>query len=95
MSLDFSVGYEKHDQAGNNSGNSRNGKTTKGLKGDFGEMPLETQALLLRVLETRTVPPVGDTRTFPVILVKSGPAPAREPSRADRGRTGGRDPQSA
>src|ERR1700676_920245 len=36
------LGYAKHDQAGNNSGNSRNGKTTKGLKGDFGEMPLET-----------------------------------------------------
>src|ERR1700730_18298083 len=36
------LGYEKHDQAGNNSGNSRNGKTTKALKGDFGEMPLET-----------------------------------------------------
>ena len=27
------LGYEKHDQAGNNSGNSRNGKTTKALKG--------------------------------------------------------------
>jgi putative transposase len=36
------LGYEKHDQAGNNSGNSRNGKTTKSLKGDFGEFPLET-----------------------------------------------------
>ena len=36
------LGYEKHDPAGNNSGNSRNGKTTKTLKGDFGEMPLET-----------------------------------------------------
>ena len=36
------LGYEKHDQAGNNSGNSRNGKTTKALKGDFGEVPLET-----------------------------------------------------
>src|SRR5580693_5692167 len=36
------LGYEKHDPAGNNSGNSRNGKTTKALKGDFGEMPLET-----------------------------------------------------
>jgi Transposase, Mutator family len=31
------LGYAKHDQAGNNSGNSRNGKTTKALKGDFGE----------------------------------------------------------
>jgi putative transposase len=36
------LGYGKHDPAGNNSGNSRNGKTTKTLKGDFGEMPLET-----------------------------------------------------
>jgi putative transposase len=36
------LGYGKHDQAGNNSGNSRNGKTTKALKGDFGELPLET-----------------------------------------------------
>src|SRR5215212_603443 len=36
------LGYEKHDAAGNNSGNSRNGATTKTLKGDFGEMPLAT-----------------------------------------------------
>src|SRR6202042_2404977 len=36
------LGYEKHDSAGNNSGNSRNGATTKTLKGDFGELPLET-----------------------------------------------------
>jgi putative transposase len=36
------LGYAKHDQAGNNSGNSRNGKTIKALKGDFGELPLET-----------------------------------------------------
>ena len=36
------LGYVKHDQAGNNNGNSRNGKTTKALKGDFGEILLET-----------------------------------------------------
>src|SRR5436309_1952916 len=36
------LGYEKHDPAGHNSGNSRNGATTKTLKGDFGELPLET-----------------------------------------------------
>ena len=36
------LGYEKHDPAGHNSGNSRNGVTTKTLKGDFGEMTLET-----------------------------------------------------
>jgi putative transposase len=36
------VGYEKHDPAGNNSGNSRNGSSKKKLKGDFGEIDLET-----------------------------------------------------
>ena len=36
------VGYEKHDPAGRNGGNSRNGTTTKTLKGDFGELALET-----------------------------------------------------
>jgi putative transposase len=36
------LGYEKHDTAGHNSGNSRNGATTKTLKGDFGELALET-----------------------------------------------------
>jgi putative transposase len=35
------LGYEKHDPAGHNSGNSRNGATIKTLKGDFGEVPLE------------------------------------------------------
>jgi len=36
------VGYEKHDPAGNNSGNSRNGSSKKKLKGEFGEFELET-----------------------------------------------------
>src|ERR1700678_2404850 len=36
------LGYERHDPAGNNSGNSRNGVTRKTLKGNFGEMELET-----------------------------------------------------
>jgi putative transposase len=36
------VGYEKHDPAGYNSGNSRNGASKKKLKGDFGEMELAT-----------------------------------------------------
>src|ERR671939_1103792 len=35
------LGYEKHDAAGDNSGNSRNGKSKKTLKGDFGNLPLE------------------------------------------------------
>ncbi len=36
------VGYDKHDTAGNNSGNSRNGKSAKTIKGTFGELALET-----------------------------------------------------
>jgi len=36
------LGYEKHDAAGNLSGNSRNGVARKTLKGDFGEISLET-----------------------------------------------------
>ena len=36
------LGYEKHDPVGHNSGNSRNGATRKTLKGDFGELLLET-----------------------------------------------------
>jgi putative transposase len=36
------VGYEKHAAEGRNGGNSRNGSTKKTLKGDFGEIELET-----------------------------------------------------
>lgn len=36
------LGYGKHDPAGHNSGNSRNGTTKKKLKGDFGEIELGT-----------------------------------------------------
>ncbi len=35
------VGYEKHDVAGHKSGNSRNGKSAKTLKGSFGTLPIE------------------------------------------------------
>ena len=36
------LGYEPHDPAGHHSGNSRNGISKKKLKGDFGEIELET-----------------------------------------------------
>lgn len=36
------LGYSKHDPAGRHSGNSRNGVTHKTLKGDFGEVDLES-----------------------------------------------------
>src|SRR5260370_14593480 len=49
------LGYEKHDPAGNNSGNSRNGATTKTLKGDFGEVPLDTPRDRNRNYETKLI----------------------------------------
>lgn len=36
------LGYEKHDPAGYNSGNSRNGSTSKTVQGEFGEIVVET-----------------------------------------------------
>lgn len=35
------LGYDKHDPAGYNTGNSRNGTTSKTIKGEFGEVELE------------------------------------------------------
>lgn len=40
--LTHHLGYEKHDPAGHNSGNSRNGATRKTVKGEFGEMVVDT-----------------------------------------------------
>src|SRR6266566_2024071 len=39
--LTHELGYEKHDPEGRGSGNSRNGKSRKKLKGDFGEIEIE------------------------------------------------------
>ena len=35
------LGYEKHSPEGHHSGNTRNGVSTKQLKGDFGELQIE------------------------------------------------------
>ena len=40
--LTVHLGYGKHDSAGDNSGNSRNGTTPKTLKGEFGKLALDT-----------------------------------------------------
>lgn len=40
--LDEHLGYEKHAVTGKNSGNSRNGHSSKRLKGDFGEVEIAT-----------------------------------------------------
>jgi putative transposase len=39
--LTHHLGYGKYSPAGKKSGNSRNGKTSKTIKGDFGEIPIE------------------------------------------------------
>lgn len=39
--LTHHLGYDKYSCAGKKSGNSRNGKSSKTIKGDFGEIPIE------------------------------------------------------
>ncbi len=39
--LSTHLGYDKYDPEGKNSGNSRNGSSSKTLKGDFGAVSLE------------------------------------------------------
>ncbi len=36
------LGYRKHDPEGRGGGNSRNGATGKTVRGDFGEVEIET-----------------------------------------------------
>jgi putative transposase len=55
------LGYERHDSAGDNSGNSRNGKSRKTLKGDFGHLPLEVPRDRNSTFEPQIVPK-GQTR---------------------------------
>jgi transposase-like protein len=40
--MDVHLGYEKNASEGRNSGNSRNGLSPKTLKGDFGEVEINT-----------------------------------------------------
>ncbi len=55
------LGYEKHDATGDNSGNSRNGKSRKTLKGDFGELPIEVPRDRNSEFDPKIVPK-GQTR---------------------------------
>jgi len=41
MDSELTFRYEKYSPTGRNNGNSRNGKTRKKIKGDFGEIPIE------------------------------------------------------
>lgn len=55
------LGYEKHSPAGKNTGNSRNGKSSKTLKGEFGRMPLEVPRDRNSSFEPKIIPK-GQTR---------------------------------
>jgi transposase InsO family protein len=50
------LGYPKHAPKGNNSGNSRNGKSKKTLKGDFGSLPIEVPRDRNSIFEPQIVP---------------------------------------
>ncbi|MCP4625369.1 MAG: hypothetical protein GY850_17885 [bacterium] len=39
--LTYHLGYDKSSPSGKNTGNSRNGKSSKTIKGDFGEVSIE------------------------------------------------------
>src|SRR6185369_12023460 len=50
------LGYEKHDPAGHNSGNSRNGVTSKTVKGEFGELEIEVPRDRTSTFEPQILP---------------------------------------
>ena len=54
--LTHHLGYEKHDSGANDSGNSRNGTSTKTLKGDFGEAVIEVPRDRNGTYEPKIVP---------------------------------------
>src|SRR5262252_2119358 len=54
--LTHHLGYEKNDPEGRGSGNSRNGKSRKKLKGDFGEVDLEVPRDRRGEFEPKIVP---------------------------------------
>ncbi len=54
--LTHHLGYEKHDSCGKGSGNSRNGTSTKTLKGDFGEAEIEVPRDRNGTFEPKIVP---------------------------------------
>jgi putative transposase len=59
--LTHHLGYEKHDSKAHNNGNSRNGKSKKTLKGEFGTLPIEVPRDRQSTFEPKIVPK-GQTR---------------------------------
>jgi putative transposase len=54
--LTHHLGYEKHDPAGYNSGDSRNGTSSKKVKGDFGELKIEVPRDRMGTFEPQILP---------------------------------------
>ena len=54
--LTHHLGYSKHDPKGNKSGNCRNGKSPKTLKGDFGTLPIAVPRDRNATFEPQIVP---------------------------------------
>lgn len=59
--LTHHLGYDKHSPSGNNSGNSRNGRSKKTLKGEFGSLPVEVPRDRNSSFEPKIIPK-GQTR---------------------------------
>ncbi len=53
--LNYHMGYEKHDVAGNGSGNWRNGKRQKTLRGEAGEMRIDVPRDRNGTFETKLI----------------------------------------
>jgi len=60
--LTHNLGYAKNDIKGNNTGNSRNGKSNKTVKGDFGELSLDIPRDRKGYFEPQIIP--KNQRTF-------------------------------
>jgi transposase-like protein len=63
--LTHHLGYEKNNPEGRGSGNSRNGKSRKKLKGDFGEVQIEIPRDREGEFEPKIVPEASTTLALP------------------------------
>jgi hypothetical protein len=56
LEMEEHLGYAKYDPEGRGSGNSRNGSGSKTVRGDFGEIELETRAIATAASSRRSWP---------------------------------------
>src|SRR5437763_11830883 len=56
LEIEEHLGYPRHDPEGRGSGNSRNGGTPKTVRGDFGEIGIETRAIVTLASTPRSSP---------------------------------------